>query len=379
MTAVHFGAGNIGRGFVGLLLREAGMDLVFADVADALIDGLKRADSYQVHGVGNDPFDVEVSGFEAVNSNTEPEALIEYLSSAEMITTAVGVHILKFVAPAIAAGIAARPSRAPRVAVVACENAINATDTLAEAVREHYQGDDLDSRAIFANTAIDRIVPTQHPDAGLDVTVETFFEWVIDERPFEGDLPDIPGVTWVEDLGPYIERKLFTVNTGHAITAWHGFVAGIEKISDAVTDPDVRAKVAGALAETASLLVAKHEFPPDVQQAYVETNLERFANPELPDTVVRVGRSPLRKLSRHDRIIGPAAELAERGLACDHLLEAVEAALRFDADDDPEVAKLKEILATGDPDAATIQITGLAADHPLYSGIRDRIAARMAS
>ncbi len=377
MKAVHFGAGNIGRGFVGLLLRQAGMDLVFADVSAPLIDALKAADSYQVHAVGTDPYDVTVSGYSAVNSATEPEALTRELASADLITTAVGVHILKFVAPAIAAGIAARPPGAPRVAVLACENAIHATDILQAAIREHYAGDDLDDRAAFANTAIDRIVPAQAPDAGLDVTVETFFEWVIDKQPFGDDVIDIPGVVWVDELRPYIERKLFTVNTGHAITAWHGWAAGIQKISDAVQEPGVRSKVAGALAETSALLVAKHEFDADVQRAYAAKNLERFANPYLPDTVERVGRSPLRKLSRHDRIVGPAAELAERGLGFENLLEAFAAALAFDVADDPEVAQLKEILSLGDADSATVTITGLDADHPLYPAVRDLIRQRI--
>ena len=115
MKAVHFGAGNIGRGFVGLLLHHAGYDLVFADVADALIQRLKEADSYEVHEVGDDPRTHVVRGFSALNSAAEPEALTDAIASADIVTTAVGAHILKFVAPAIAAGIAARPAGAPKL------------------------------------------------------------------------------------------------------------------------------------------------------------------------------------------------------------------------------------------------------------------------
>ena len=75
--------------------------------------------------------------------------------------------------------------------------------------------------------------------------------------------------------------------------------------------PAVRAEVVAVLAETKALLVAKHEFDPAVQQRYIDTNLERFANEELTDTVERVGRQPLRKLSRNERFVGPAVELAE--------------------------------------------------------------------
>lgn len=378
MKAVHFGAGNIGRGFVGLLLHNAGYDLVFADVVESLIQRLKDADSYVVHEVGEDPRTQEVRGFSALNSATEPEELVAAIASADIVTTAVGAHILKFVAPAIAAGIAARPAGAPKVAVMACENAINGTDILAGEVLKAYTGDDLDAKAVFANTAVDRIVPNQDPGAGLDVTVETFYEWVIETGPFKGAHPDIPGVTWVPDLEPYIERKLFTVNTGHATSAWFGYAAGIEKISDALADPGVGARVRAVLVETASLIVAKHGVDAATQAAYVEKILKRFANPYLPDTTLRVGRAPLRKLSRNDRFVSPAAQLAERGMGRDALLEAIGAGLRFDAPDDPEAVELQSLLATASAAEVVDTVTGLPADHPLYADVLAVVQDRQA-
>ena len=378
MKAVHFGAGNIGRGFVGLLLHNAGYDLVFADVVESLIQRLKDADSYVVHEVGENPRTQEVRGFSALNSAAEAEALTAEIASADVVTTAVGAHILRFVAPAIAAGIAARPAGAPKVAVMACENAINGTDILAGEVLKSYVGDDLDAKAVFANTAVDRIVPNQDPDAGLDVTVETFYEWVIETGPFGGGHPDIPGVTWVPDLEPYIERKLFTVNTGHATSAWFGYAAGIEKISDALADAEVAAKVRAVLGETASLIVAKHGVDASTQAAYVEKILTRFANPYLPDTTLRVGRAPLRKLSRNDRFVSPAAQLAERGMGHAALLDAIGAGLRFDPADDPEAVELQQLLGSASAPDVVEKVTGIPSDHPLYPGLLAAVEARQA-
>ena len=380
MKAVHFGAGNIGRGFVGLLLHDAGYEVVFADVADALISQLAAADSYAVHEVGENPTVRTVDNFRAVNSGTQEAQLIEEIATADIVTTAVGPHILKFVAPAIAKGIASRAAGLPPLQVMACENAINATDILRESIVSSWDeaAGSLADAAVFANTAVDRIVPNQEPGQGLDVTVETFYEWVIDRTPFGGAAPVIPGATFVDELGPYIERKLFTVNTGHASAAYFGFEAGLEKISDAMADEDVAADVRAVLDETKQLLVSKHGFSYDEQEAYVQKILARFTNPHLPDTVHRVGRAPLRKLSRHERFIGPAAELAERGIVPEALLGAIAAALRFNDPADAEAVELGQILADSEPAAATERITGLAQDHPLFAAVCGLVEERKA-
>ena len=207
---------------------------------------------------------------------------------------------------------------------MACENAINATDALAGHIRSAVP--EAEWPAVAAKAASqhrgrpDRARPVAD---GLDVTVETYFEWAI-ERPRSAARsrrsPTPPGsTTWPVHRAEAVHRQHRPRH--HRLPRLR---RGIEKLSDALADDVVRAAVTGVLGETKRLLVAKHEFSDEAQQAYVDKILQRFANPYLPDTVERVGRQPLRKLSRNERLIGPAAELAERGVRPEHLLATVE-------------------------------------------------------
>jgi len=372
MKAIHFGAGNIGRGFVGLLLHEAGYEVVFADVNAPLIEALQQAPSYTVHEAGQTPTDKVVDNFRAINSSTHEADLIQEIATADAVTTAVGPTVLRFVAPVIAAGLALRDAGLAPLAVMACENAINATDVLAEQVWANVSDDEraaLAGRVAFANTAVDRIVPGQAGDAGIDVTVEAFYEWVIESPAFGGTPPKIPGATFVDDLAPYIERKLFTVNTGHATVAYLGTQAGVSKLSEALLVPSVADGARRVLEETSALLVAKHGLDEATQRAYRQKILGRFANPSLPDTVERVGRQPLRKLSRHERFIGPAAEIAESGTRPVALLEAIGAALRFNVADDEQSVELQRMLAADSAETIVANVCGLEPTHPLYADV----------
>ncbi|GAA3943224.1 mannitol-1-phosphate 5-dehydrogenase [Microbacterium soli] len=380
MKAVHFGAGNIGRGFVGLLLHQGGYELVFSDVATALVDAINAADDYTVHEVGEGGADTRVTGFRAIDSAADPGGLVAEIADADVVTTAVGPTVLRFVAAPILDALRRRDPGAAPLQVMACENAIGATDLLRAEITER-AGDEwgvLSARAVFANTAVDRIVPGQPEGAGIDVTVEPFYEWAIERGPFGDTPPHIPGAHFVDDLAPYIERKLFTVNTGHAATAYLGAQAGIERISDALADDGITAQVAAALEETSALLSAKHGLDPAELAEYRATILRRFANPALPDTVQRVGRQPLRKLSRHERFIGPAAEAVERGLSVDALLVAVRAALAFDVPTDEESATLQARLRAEDAESLASEVTGLDAGHPLFPAVREAFVARAA-
>ena len=289
------------------------------------------------------------------------------------MTCSVGPTILKFIAPPIAKGIDKRSEDLPPLAVIACENAIGATDTLAGFIKDPKNTPEArlashDKRARYANSAIDRIVPAQDPNQGLSVKLEKFYEWVVDKTPFkESGIPSIKGIHWVDNLEPFIERKLYTVNTGHATAAYHGYSRGKKTVDEALQDEFIIGQVRKALEETSDLIVTKHGISVDEQKAYREKIITRISNPHLADAVERVGRAPIRKLGRKERFVGPAAQLAEMDKDVTALLTAAEQAFKFqNVEGDDESKELAKIVANSSVGEVVAKVCGLEPSDKLY-------------
>ena len=178
MLAVQFGAGNIGRGFVGALLRQSGYELIFADVVDSIVDAINKEKKYTVHITDVESQDILIDNVSALDSKQDISFV---LKDADLITTAVGVNILPKIAPAIAKGISERNKNniTKPLNLIACENAVLATDTLKKSVYELLNESDLsyaDQFVGFANCSVDRIVPPVSDANSLDVAVEAYYE-----------------------------------------------------------------------------------------------------------------------------------------------------------------------------------------------------------
>lgn len=319
MKAVHFGAGNIGRGFIGLLLSQAGYQVTFVDVNEAFVSQLKERGEYPVTLASEGQETVIVNNVTALSSVTHGEEVAAAIAEADLVTTAVGVSILKHIAGVLADGISRRVavSSAP-LHVIACENAIGGSAQLKELVYaklDEAARAKADASIAFPNAAVDRIVPLQQHEDILKVVVEPFYEWVVDSSQMIPGYTPVEGVHYVDNLEPYIERKLFTVNTGHCSAAYLGFLRGYETIQQAMADEALTAQVREVLEETGAVLIQKHGFDQAEHSKYIDKILERFRNPALTDEVSRVGRSPLRKLSPNDRLVSPALQAYDRGSA----------------------------------------------------------------
>ncbi len=344
MKAVHYGAGNIGRGFIGKLLADAGIAVTFADVDEQIVDLLKTLNTYNVKVVGSECVTEVVSGVSAINSNSDD--LVTLLGEVDLITTAVGPNVLVIIASKIAQGLALRfdKNNEQFLNIIACENMIRGTTFLKKEVYKHLDEkyhEKAERLVGFVDSAVDRIVPPSESNDPLEVTVESFSEWIVDEQQFKGDIPVIDGMQKTDNLMAFIERKLFTLNTGHIMTAYLGALVGHKTVKDAIDDEAVCSQVKQAMQESGEVLIKRYAFERDSHNAYIEKIIGRFANPYLHDEIDRVGRQPIRKLGENDRLVKPLLGTIEYATANDTLLKGIAAAFMYKNSDDPQAIELQ--------------------------------------
>jgi len=155
----------------------------------------------------------------------------------------------------------------------------------------------------FAETSVDRITPawTSNDQAILDehlgvqgavgTVAEPYYNLTWSSS---GSIPlalDRAGVTVVDDVQPYVERKLRMLNGAHTLMALHGLLRGRTFIHEAAADPVIRQQLERWWDDVESLM------PSELAAGYREVLLERFDHARLPhrldqialDTDIKIG------------------------------------------------------------------------------------------
>jgi len=312
MKAVMYGGGNIGRGFIGALLSQSGYEVTFVDVVDAVVDTLNREHKYPVRILSNEGHkDVEVLNVSAVNGNNM-EAVADAIANADIMATAVGARILKFIVPNIVAGLRKRwaMGKAP-LNIIICENLMDANKVLEGMLKEQLTEDEkaiFDENVGLVEASIGRMVPVQTEEMKdgdpMRVCVESYGFLPVDKAAFKGEIPQITNMVPFAPFDFYIKRKLYIHNMGHATCAYLGNLLGLEYIYQAIDVPEIRIIVQNAMLESAQALSQTYGVELGSIVYHIEDLLYRFTNKALQDTCARVGGDPARKLSAEDRLIG---------------------------------------------------------------------------
>jgi mannitol-1-phosphate 5-dehydrogenase len=333
--AVMYGAGNIGRGFIGALLSQSGYCVTMIDIAKPIVDALHRRGSYPVRildAQGHD--DVLIEDVDAIDGMDE-NAVIEAIATTDVMATAVGANILPRIAQNIALGLKRRRSRGGKpLNILICENLLDANIALQGWVSKHLDEDErawMKESVGFVEASIGRMVPVQTPQMQegdpLRVCVERYDYLPVDKDAFRGELPQIRNMVPFSPFDFYIRRKLYVHNMGHAVTAYLGLYQDLPLIADAIDDPEIYIIAFQAMLESAEALFYQYKVAVSDILRHIQDLLLRFANRSLGDTCARVGADIPRKLSPSDRLIGAVRLCREQGITPAYICVGIAGAL----------------------------------------------------
>ncbi len=312
MKLVQFGAGNIGRGFIGALFAQGGYEVAFVDVNESIVQTLNERRSYVQCIVSPDgESDVAVKNVRAVDGRDIALVAAE-IATADLLSTSVGVKALPYILDALIAGLRQRWAQGDRpIDLLICENLMDANHYLDGLIRAKLDPDEIaryEKNVGLVETSIGRMVPLMTPAMQkgdpLRVCVEPYAFLPVDADAFRAAPPDVPGLVPYTPFSFYLKRKLYIHNMGHAIVAYLGHYTKQARICDALALPEIALVAQRAMHESAIALSLSYGTPFAALADHVSDLLHRFRNAALGDTVERVGADVPRKLAPQDRLIG---------------------------------------------------------------------------
>ena len=338
---------------MGQLLSQSGYEIVFVELARDIIDRLNTDRKYPINIVGETRRTYWVKGVRAVHAG-EVDRISDEVQTADILATAVGVNALPGVAPTIAGALQRRfdAGNTAELNVIICENIIHSGEHLKGLVLRHmplHYHPVVEKSVGWVATVVSRMVPVvteeMRRENSTQIAVEPYCILPVDKKAFKGPLPRIEGFEFSDNLPALEERKLFTHNAGHALCAYFGYQKAYTYIYEAIADKEIRRKTLTGLSESGRALIKKHAFNPTEHHAHIQDIVHRFANVALGDTIARVAHDPIRKLGRHDRLVGSALLALEYRIKPIYLLEGIVAALRYNNPDDQKAVQLQRLLA----------------------------------
>ena len=374
LKAVQFGAGNIGCGFIGQLLFEGGYQTTFIDANSALVEALNQRREYPLRLVSDtDTTNLRIGNLNALDARKDAAQITQAILEADLICVAVGVAALPHVAPALAAGIAARADAGcGPVDILLCENQWHAATLVRGLLEPHLLGrpqNYFHAKIGLVETVIGRMVPAptdaMRAEDPLLVIAEPYKELPIARNMLQNPPPPLPGLIAADNFEAYEARKLYLHNMSHAALAYLGYLRGYEFIWQCADDTAVAAVCRAALSEVVPALAAEYGFDTDALETFSADLLHRFTNKALGDPVTRVAADPLRKLRPSDRLIGAANLCLTHDITPIALAQVIAAALRYDPPSDPAAKQLQQMRGRIGDANTLVKISGEGPETPL--------------
>jgi mannitol-1-phosphate 5-dehydrogenase len=339
-----FGAGKIGRSFIGPLFANSGYKIVFVDINQAIIDEINNKGGYEVILIKEDRKSIRIENIAGVSAADEGQVAKE-VAGADIVAISAGTKALPGIISLIAKGVLKRFEEFPLypLDIIIAENLRNAAQFMRKEFKEIIGPDiPVDSYVGLIETSVGKMVPimTQKDTEGdiLKVFAEPYNTLILDKKGFRNPVPDVKGLAPKDNIKAWVDRKSFIHNLGHVTTAFLGYVHNKEFkfIYEVLENDQIKSLVRGTMLEAATILQSIHpgEFTTRDLTDHIDDLIDRFENRSLRDTIFRVGVDLFRKLGPEDRLAGAIRAGIEHNKPVKKILYALVCGTFFRASDE---------------------------------------------
>ena len=342
-----YGAGAIGRGFLAPTFSKLGYEIYFVDKNKELITELNLRNTYKTafsKGSGYEIVSVPYSG--AFMPGEEDEVL----SLVDFVFTCVG--------PDNFSSFASKLINVP--SVISFENEYESVQKLKE-LSSNYNCFFGVPDVITSNEA-----PSELKAIDKLCLVSEKGEYAIEKGNFV--FPEEIPTYSKRELQKYWACKFYLHNTPHATAAFLGKMFGCEYLHEAMRVPAIRKAVESVMDSTKKAMKIKKLADDDFIDFYAEKEIERFSDPLLFDPIIRVGREPLRKLRKNDRLVGSLKFISETNQDPTGALLTIKAAI-YDVLDNYNQEASELLVQNPTEELILEKISGIACGSQLFNQI----------
>ncbi len=330
-----FGAGKIGRSFIGQLFSKAEYEIVFTDINKEIVDLLNEKGCYKVITRDNNHPEKEgdhmVRNVSAIHLN-DREQLIDSIVNADIIAVSVGKRGLISLSGLLAAGIEKRYflKKDDPIDIILAENDRNAASIMRKQLLERLTKVPIEQYVGLVETSIGKMVPITPEEQirkdPLSIIAEPYNTLIVDQLAFRNVIPNIDGLAPKSAMKAWVDRKVFIHNMGHAALAYQAnfYNPSLKYTWEALAVKSIWEITQSTMLQSAEILLDIYPavFTRNQLSSHIDDLLERFSNKALSDTIFRVGCDLSRKLNSDDRLMIPILAGLERGKEYSLILEA---------------------------------------------------------
>ncbi|MFW5757863.1 MAG: mannitol-1-phosphate 5-dehydrogenase [Bacteroidota bacterium] len=344
-SIVIFGAGKIGRSFIGQVFGKAGYQIIFIDINTSIIELLNQKRKYKIVIKSNaGDSSLYIDNLKGIDLSDQ-EKVAEAVSNAHLVSLSVGQQGLPSAIPLLAEGLQRRRKVHGEwpLDIIIAENMRN-TDAFIKNRLKELLGKDfpVENMTGLIETSIGKMVPVMTikdmKEDPLQIFAEPYNDLIVSRSGFKNNIPQVRDLHPKANIKAWVDRKLFVHNLGHSSAAYLGFAKNSQYryIYECMEDAEVREQTLAAMYQSAEIL--QHLYPGEFSDQHLNQHindlLERFANRALKDTIFRVGCDLYRKLGPEDRFTTPLNGAFNHHKKFNHILKALRAGFLFRATDE---------------------------------------------